>query len=100
MPHCGDGDRPNGLTYSVVLVREEDGGYCVHVPALQGCHTQGDDLPEALDMPRDAMEGYLVSLEKHGEPFPPDVGTITFDWDEGTEAVVYRIAVREAAPVA
>jgi len=36
------------MTYTVVLERERDGGFSVHVPALRGCHTQGDDLPEAL----------------------------------------------------
>jgi predicted RNase H-like HicB family nuclease len=36
------------MVYTVVLVREEVGGYSVHVPALEGCHTEGDTLPEAL----------------------------------------------------
>jgi len=36
------------MTYTVVLMREEGGGYSVSAPALQGCHTQGDTLAEAL----------------------------------------------------
>jgi len=88
------------LTYTVVLVREEDGGYSVSVPALKGCHTQGDDLPEALEMAKDAIQCYLGSLEKHDEPFPPDVKAVSFNWEEATEALVYKIAVREAATVA
>ena len=88
------------MTYTVVLVREEDGGYCVHVPALKGCHTEGDTLPEALEMAKDAIECYLGSLEKHGEPFPPDVDTVTFDWEDGTEALVYRVSIAEAVAVA
>jgi len=88
------------MTYTVVLVRDEDGGYCVHVPALKGCHTEGDTLPEALEMARDAIECYLGSLEKHGEPCPPDVHTVTFDWENGTEALVYRLSVSEAVAVA
>jgi predicted RNase H-like HicB family nuclease len=88
------------MTYTVVLVRDEDGGYCVHVPALKGCHTEGDSLPEALEMARDAIERYLGSLEKHDEPFPPDVQTVRFDWGQASEALVYRVAVREASAVA
>ena len=51
---------------------EEEGGYTVTVPALPGCITQGDTLDEALAMAKDAITGYLASLEAHGEPIPPD----------------------------
>ena len=88
------------MTYTVVFVREDDGGYCVHVPALKGCHTQGDSLPEALEMARDAIEGYLASLEKHGEPFPEDVATVSFEWGDASEALAYRVTVGEAVPTA
>jgi len=88
------------MTYTVVFVREEDGGYCVHVPALKGCHTQGDTLPEALEMAKEAMVCYLESLAKHGEPLPPDVETVTFEWGDATEALVYKVTVREAVAVA
>jgi len=87
-------------TYTVVLMRENDGGYSVSVPALKGCHTQGDDLPEALETAKEAIQCHLESLEKHGEPIPRDVNTVTFEWDEGTEALVYRVTVREAVSVA
>ena len=87
-------------TYTVVLMRENDGGYSVSIPALKGCHTQGDDLPEALEMAKEAIQCHLESLEKHGEPSPRDVNTVTFEWDEGTEALVYRVTVREAVSVA
>ncbi len=87
-------------TYTVVLMRENDGGYSVSVPALKGCHTQGDDLPEALEMAKEAIQCYLESLEKHGEAIPRDVSTVTFEWDEGTEALVYKVSVREAISVA
>ena len=88
------------MTYSVVLLRDEASGYSVHVPALKGCHTQGESLPEALDMARDAILCYLGSLEKHGEPFPPDVDTVSFDWGDASEALVYRVEVGEAVRVA
>ena len=88
------------MTYTAVLIREEDGGYSVSVPALRGCHTQGDTLAEALEMARDAIQCYLESLEKHNEPFPPDVKVVSFDWEKATEALVYKVPVREVSPVA
>ena len=56
--------------YTVILERNEGGGYHAFVPALRGCHSQGDTLDEALVNVREAMEVYLESLQKHNEPFP------------------------------
>jgi len=88
------------MTYTVVLVREEVGGYSVHVPALRGCHTQGETVPEALDMAKEAIQCYVESLIGRGKPVPRDVETVTFEWDDGSEALAYRIAVPEVAAVA
>ncbi len=51
-------------------------------------------------MARDAIQGYLAVLEEDGECLPPDVNTVAFDWGDAQEALVYRIRVREEAPVA
>ena len=58
--------------YTVILEPEAEGGYHAFVPALRGCHTQGDTLEEALANIHEAIEGYLESLQKHHEPFPAD----------------------------
>ena len=87
------------MTYTVVFVRERDGGYCVHVPALPGCHTQGDDLPEALDMAKEAVLCHLETLEADGEPASP-VPPVAVDLGDGVDAMVMRVTVRETAPVA
>ena len=43
-----------------VLVRAESvGGYSVSVPALPGCHSEGDTLEEALANIREAAELWL-----------------------------------------
>jgi len=63
----------DGMTFTVVLVHEDDGGYSVSVPALPGCFTQGDDLPEALRNSVEAIECHLESLHAHGDPIPLDV---------------------------
>ena len=58
------------LHYTVILEREEDGGYHAFVPALPGCHTQGDTLEETLENALEAIHAYLDSLKAEGEPAP------------------------------
>ena len=59
-------------TYTVVLKQDPDGGYCVSVPALPGCFTEGDTVAEALTMAREAIEVYLDMVVDNGEPIPRD----------------------------
>ncbi len=56
--------------YTAVFEPAEEGGYVVTVPALPGLVTEGDTIEEAREMVRDAIRGYLESLQKHGEPIP------------------------------
>ncbi|MCH7526401.1 MAG: type II toxin-antitoxin system HicB family antitoxin [Planctomycetes bacterium] len=60
------------MRYQIILRPEPEGGYTVLVPALPGCVTWGKTLQEARKMAADAIEGYLVSLLKHGEAVPAD----------------------------
>ena len=64
------------LDYTVYLQKSPEGGYIVSVPALSGCTTQGETREEALEMIKDAVEGYVASLKKHGEIVPTEVGQI------------------------
>jgi antitoxin HicB len=54
----------------IVHPDEEDGGCWVEVPSLPGCVSQGDTKEEALENIKDAIEGYIASLQKHGDPIP------------------------------
>jgi predicted RNase H-like HicB family nuclease len=56
--------------FEVVLQPESEGGFSVSVPALPGCHTQGETREEALVMAKDAIEGYLEVLADEGRPLP------------------------------
>ena len=56
--------------YLVYIQPAEEGGYIVSCPALPGCVTQGETTEAALEMIRDAIEGYIESLHAHGEPVP------------------------------
>ena len=59
--------------YTVLFEPAEEGGYVVTCPALPGLVTEGDTLNEAREMARDAIRGYLESLQKDGLPLPQDV---------------------------
>lgn len=50
--------------FDVILEKDDDGGYVVDVPALPGCHTQGETKEEALDNAKEAIELYLEVLEE------------------------------------
>lgn len=52
-----------GRTFTVILEREEDGGYSVHCPSLPGCISQGDDRAEAMENIGEAIRLVLDVLE-------------------------------------
>lgn len=58
------------LNYTVIFEPAEEGGYAVHVPALRGCHTQGETLDEAYAMAQDAIGLYISCLQKDHEEIP------------------------------
>jgi predicted RNase H-like HicB family nuclease len=43
------------------------------VPALPGCVSQGETQGVALANIREAIAGYLESLQEHQEPIPPSI---------------------------
>ena len=55
--------------YRVILEPDED-GFSVWVPALPGCISQGDTREEALANIREAIQAYVESALRHGEPLP------------------------------
>lgn len=62
------------MRYTVVLEREEDGGFVVSVPALPGCVSQGDTRAQALNNIREAIELYIEDCREAGDPVPNEAG--------------------------
>ncbi|MDR3526073.1 MAG: type II toxin-antitoxin system HicB family antitoxin [Rhizomicrobium sp.] len=61
------------LTYTVVIDRDTDaGGFVATCLALPGVVTEGETVEETLDMAKDAVRGYLESLQKDGLPIPTE----------------------------
>ena len=48
--------------FDVVLLEDETGGYVAIVPALPGCHTQGDTLAEVMENVKEAIYLYWETL--------------------------------------
>ena len=65
-------------TYKIHLQKEAEGGYLVTVPALPGCITQGDNIEQAIEMAKDAIELYIEELKFRGEPIPDDSNTLEY----------------------
>ena len=61
------------MRYRVLIEQDEDGVYVAEVPALPGCISQGKTRSEAIDNIKEAITGYLESLQSHGEPVPPSI---------------------------
>lgn len=61
--------------FTAIFEPAEEGGYVVTVPSLPGCITEGDTLEEAVAMAKDAIAGYVESLEKDKEPLPKETAS-------------------------
>lgn len=58
------------ISYPVIYEVDDDGGYIAYVPALPGCHTQGDSFEETEKNINEAIELYLESLKINKLPIP------------------------------
>ena len=47
------------MKLTVVLEKQQEGGYTVYVPSLPGCISQGETKEEALKNIKEAIELYL-----------------------------------------
>jgi len=53
-----------------IRLEKSDGWYVATVPSLPGCISQGKTVQEAKKNIKEAIEGYIASMRKHGEPVP------------------------------
>ncbi len=57
------------MRYTVILEKEDDGGYVATVPALPGCVSQGDTRDEVIANIREAAELYYRGLRRARRPW-------------------------------
>lgn len=48
-----------GMTLKVVVHESKEGGFWAEVPALPGCATQAETIPELMERVKEAVEGWL-----------------------------------------
>ena len=65
------------MKYTVVLTKDEDGGFDAAVPALPGCRSWGRTRKDALRHAQEAIEAYIESLQKDGDPIPLEIESRT-----------------------
>lgn len=65
-------------TYRIVLRKESGGAYTAIVASLPGCITWGETVEHALEMAKDAIEGYIAVLQEEREQVPDDNGTLEY----------------------
>ena len=56
------------MKFAITLEQDEDGFIVASCPVLPGCHSQGRTKEEAIANITEAIQGYIASLHKHGEP--------------------------------
>lgn len=60
------------LSYTVIYEEDPEGGYIVSVPALPGCHTQGETIEEAEKNVKEAITGWIEASLDLGWHIPSD----------------------------
>ena len=61
------------MRYTVLMDKNESGGYTVTVPSLPGCVSQGDNWDDALKNIEEAISGYIETLKILKKPVPVEV---------------------------
>jgi len=84
------------VTYTIEVRRDEDGCYCVSVPAIEGCFTYGATWEEALENAEEAILCCLEDMAKDGEEPPLDVDPVRISMEDAEQVIVHRLEVREA----
>lgn len=63
----------------------------VKFPDLPGCLTFGEDLENALAMAREALGGYLLSVEDANEPIPEPTPFASITTKQGESVVLIEV---------
>ena len=63
------------MKFRIIVEPDEDGVFVAECPTLPGCISEGATRDVAMANMRDAIQGYIHSLEKQGDPVPMDLFT-------------------------
>jgi len=57
-------------TYPAIFEKEQEGGFSIYFPDIEGCYTQAEDLTEGIENASDALCLMLYELEKRKKHIP------------------------------
>jgi len=57
-------------TYPAIFEKEEDGGYTIYFPDVEGCYSQAEEIAEGIENAADALCLMMYELEKQGKAIP------------------------------
>lgn len=69
--------------YPAIFTPEDDGGFSVRFPDLEGCFTCGDDMPDALFMAEDVLALVLYGYESDARTIPSPSKTEDLELEPG-----------------
>lgn len=74
--------------YPAVFTPEEEGGFSIVFPDLEGCYTCGDSLEDGIEMAEDALALVLYGYEKEERTIPAPSAPSSFSLT-GNEFINY-----------
>lgn len=63
---------PKVLNFKVIIEQDEDGVFVASVPAIPGCHTQGDTYEETVENVKEAI-GVCLEEAKENKPYKDQI---------------------------
>ena len=81
--------------YKVIEKVEAEGIYSVSFPDLENCFTDGETLPEAVEMAEDALGALLSVMEDDGDHIPAPSKAEDIKLPEGASLVLITVDTDE-----
>lgn len=70
--------------YPAIFTPEEEGGYFINFPDLEGCYTCGNDLTDGMEMAEDVLSLVLYDYEEEGKEIPIPSQLSAFTTENGS----------------
>ena len=51
------------MEYTVLVYKDDEGGFWAEVPALPGCYSQGETVEETMQNVKEAIESHIMALK-------------------------------------
>jgi predicted RNase H-like HicB family nuclease len=52
------------MEYTVLVYKDEEGGFWAEVPALPGCYSQGETVEETMENVKEAISAHIIALKE------------------------------------